>query len=109
MTVGELNTKIVIKAYTTTQDQTTGDISAALTGSWSKWVKTVEQSSNGGLSNGSDLYRQSWQFTGRYEQSRKTLEGYVLEYKDQILKVDSVIKQYEGFVWYEVITAFAIK
>ena len=109
MTVNELNSRVTIKVYTTTQDEITGKASSALTASWTKWAKVVENNGNKVLDNAAVSYRENYTITMRYETSRKTLEKYDLEFKGQPLKIHSVVKQYEGLAWWEVITAFTTK
>ncbi len=109
MTVHELNSRITVKVYNTTQDNTTGKVSTSLTSSWTKWAKVEENSGSRVLDNAAITYRESYRITSRYEQSRKTLEKYDLEFKGQPLKIHSVIKQFEGLAWWEVITAYTTK
>ena len=108
-TVAELNSRITVKVYTTTQDETTGDISSALTASWTKWAKVEESSGSRYLDNAAVAYSESYTITMRYETSRKTLEKYCMEFKGQELKIHSVTKQYEGLAWWEVVTAYTQK
>ena len=106
MTINELNTKILIQNYTSVQDTDTGKISSTLTSSWMKWAKVEQLNGSRVLDNAAITYKEAFKFTTRYEGSRKTLNKYKVEYKQKALTVHSVIKEYEGAIWWEVITAY---
>lgn len=105
MTTGELNTKVQIQPYTVEQDEN-GDIDTTLGSAYSKWAK-VDQS-NGTLlfSNGIINFNEAYEITMRYETSRPTQVTHIINYKGKEMKIYNVKKEYEGCIWWEVVTAY---
>jgi head-tail adaptor len=106
MRASELNTRVTIKQYQSTQDGITGTVSAALQSSWQKWAKVTQRSGSRALDSAAINYREVWEIIIRYEVSRPTSANYNIEYNGREMKIHSVTRQDEGFAWYETITAY---
>lgn len=106
MTIDELNTKVTIKHYTTTQDNSTGKTNSSLTASREKWAKVEQLNGSKVLDNAAVSYKEAFKITIRYEVSRPTLTNYHVNYKNKEMIIHSVVAQQEGKQWFEIITAF---
>lgn len=105
MTIDELNTRVLIKHYTTTQD-VNGKPVSALTASWEKWAKVEQKNGSKVLDNAAVSYKEAFEIWIRYEVSRPTLTNYHVNYKSKEMIIHSVIPKIEGKQWFEQITAF---
>ena len=107
MVTSDLNTKLLVKNYTSVQDSETGKVSSTLTASWSKWAKVEQNSGNRVLDNAAITYREAFTITMRYELTRPTLTKYKIEYRGKDMIIHSVVREIEGAGWYERLTAFS--
>lgn len=105
MTIAELNTKVQIQPYTVEQNED-GDIVTTDGTAYNKWAKVEQNNGNLLASNGMINFNEAYQITMRYEVSRPTQVTHLVNYKGKTMKIYNVQKQFEGCIWYEVVTCY---
>jgi hypothetical protein len=106
MKISELNTRITIKDYTTTQDNVTHKPVTTLTASWQKSAKVTQTNGSRVLDNAAISYKESYEIFVRYETTRPTLSKYHIAFNNKELVIHSSLPQKIGNISWEQITAF---
>lgn len=93
--IGELNTRVTIKTWSSQQDETGAPAKVAAT-SYSMWAKV--ESRNGNLYSGQDqqLWNYDYKVTFRYEKSRPIPSNATIDYDNKRLAINSISYEDEG-------------
>lgn len=105
MTIAELNVKVSVSHFTSTQD-TVGKVTSSLTASWDKWAKVTQKNGSRALDNAAITYKETYEVVMRREQTRPTLSNYKLTANGKDMTIHSVIVEQIGKEWFETITAY---
>lgn len=93
--IGELNRRVTIKSWTTTQDAGGGS-TAVESGSYSLWAKVEDRSGAKNNGQGQTVWNYDYRITVRYETSRVILSNMTVDYDGKRLAINEVSFDSEG-------------
>ena len=103
----ELNRRITIKSYTTTQDAGGGSTSTE-SASYSMWAKVEDRTGQWIDGQGQLLWKYDYKITVRHELSRIIKSNMIVQYDGKKLLINSVAPNSEGIRKYDILRCSAI-
>jgi len=97
--IGEMNRKILLKSYTTTKTAGGGQTKTEAN-SYEQWASATDKSASQFNSEGQGLYAYDMKFKFRAYPSRTITAQYYIEYESKLFKINSLVKEQEGKVFY---------
>lgn len=95
MNIGELNRRIIMKSWGSTQDEGGGPIAIVLS-SYTIWAKVEQRSGQPYTGQQQELWNYDYKITFRYEKSRVAKSNETIDYDGKRLSINSLAYSEEG-------------